>query len=150
MATKKATAHIECNKNGYFTVYTNDEFPFGFFGEGATIEAAKQDFLTTFDAFCNAHMKRTGEKVSAIFTFELDDSAIEEMHKINVIIKRDDNGIYLAEAQYQYNVGLYGTGATAEEALADLKKVCGEAREFCTELPNTEELTFNVIDENSI
>lgn len=147
---KECIAHIESNGNGWYSVYCEEEFPFGFFGEGATIEAAKQDFLTTFDAFCNAHMKRTGEKVSAIFTFELDDSAIEEMHKINVIIKRDDNGICLAEAQHQYNVGLYGTGATAEEALADLKKVCEEAREFCAELPNTEELTFNVIDENSI
>jgi hypothetical protein len=48
---------------------------FGFFGEGCSIEEAKQDFIAVFEAFCKDHLKRTGEVVEATFTFVLDESA---------------------------------------------------------------------------
>ena len=68
------------------------------------------------------------------------------MEVINVIIKREDNGMFLAEPQHNYPVGLHGYGKTVEEALADLRTVCNEAREFCPELPDFE---FNVLYEVS-
>lgn len=140
-------AHIESNGNGWYSVYCNEEFPFGFFGEGATIEEAKEDFLATFKGFSIDHHKRTGEMVEANFTFELDASAIYEMKKIDVLIKREDNGMFLADPQHQYKVGLYGYGKTVDEALADLRKVCKEACDFCAELPDVAELEFNIISE---
>ena len=63
------------------------------------------------------------------------------MEQINVIIKREDNGMFLAEPQHSYPVGLHGYGKSADEAVRDLRVVCEEAREFCPELP---EFEFNV------
>ena len=63
------------------------------------------------------------------------------MEKINVIIKREDNGMFLAEPQHEYHVGLHGYGRTADAAVEDLRTVCEEAREFCPELP---EFDFNI------
>ena len=39
--TKEYIAHIESNGKGWYSVYCEEQFPFGFFGEGATIEEAK-------------------------------------------------------------------------------------------------------------
>ncbi len=73
---KKYEAHVESNGAGWYSVYCKDEFPFGFFGEGASIEEAEQDFLATFEAARAAHKKRTGEDVQASFSFVKDMSAI--------------------------------------------------------------------------
>lgn len=45
---KQCTAHIECGNDGFYSVYVEEDFPFGFFGEGRTVKEAKQDFLGTF------------------------------------------------------------------------------------------------------
>lgn len=66
---KEYKAYIEDNGAGWYSVYCKDEFPFGFFGEGATIEEAKHDFLATFEAFREDHKAHTGEDVQASFTF---------------------------------------------------------------------------------
>jgi len=63
------------------------------------------------------------------------------MEIINVIIKRGEDGMFLAEPQHNYNIGLHGYGKTAKDAIEDLKTVCEEAKEFCPELPNFE---FNI------
>ena len=55
---KEYVAHIESNGNGWYSVYCNEEFPFGFFGEGATIEEAKEDFLATFKGFSIDHHEK--------------------------------------------------------------------------------------------
>lgn len=73
---KKIKAHIESNGNGWFSVYTNHEFPFGVIGEGATVEEAKTDFLNVFSEMSKMHEERTGQCVKAEFEFELDMSAI--------------------------------------------------------------------------
>ena len=95
MTTKKATAHIECNKNGFYSVYTNDEFPFGFFGEGKTQEEAMEDFVETFKAFRDDHQKQTGEYVEAEFDFVMDISALLQEFKdiINLRALSDVTGI---------------------------------------------------------
>ena len=73
---KNCIAHVESNGAGWYSVYCEEEFPFGFFGEGATIEEAEQDFLATFDAFRAAHKERTGENIEAEFSFVKDMSAV--------------------------------------------------------------------------
>ena len=95
MEKRLATAHIECNSTGYFSVYTNDEFPFGFFGEGATVESAKKDFLATFEAFRADHKESTGEEIDAEFTFVYDMSAVLQIYKdiINMRALADTTGI---------------------------------------------------------
>lgn len=73
---KEYEAHVESNGAGWYSVYCNEEFPFGFFGEGATVEEAERDFLATFDAFRAEHKERTGEDVQASFKFVKDMSAV--------------------------------------------------------------------------
>ena len=145
--TKEYIAHIESNGKGWYSVYCEEQFPFGFFGEGATIEEAKQDFLTTFDAFRDNHHKKTGEYIEATFTFVMDISAVMEssLKKIKVLIEQDDNGMILATPQHEYKVGLYGYGQTEEVAMEDLYSICEEAREFCPNLPRINELEFDII-----
>ena len=63
MASQKIIAHIESNKNGFFTVYYNEDLPFGCFGEGRSAEEAVKDFQKVFEALRQDHLKRTGEKL---------------------------------------------------------------------------------------
>lgn len=74
--SKKYEAHVESNGAGWYSVYCNEEFPFGVFGEGATIEEAERDFLAVFNEMRAAHKERTGEDVQAEFTFVKDMSAV--------------------------------------------------------------------------
>ena len=69
---KEYEAHVESNGAGWYSVYCNEQFPFGFFGEGATVEEAERDFLATFKAFRDEHKARTGEDIQASFTFVKD------------------------------------------------------------------------------
>ncbi len=95
MATIKSIAHIECNSTGYYTVYTNDEFPFGFFGEGRTVQKAKEDFIATFEAFRDDYKESTGEYIDADFEFVYDISALLQEYKdiINIRALADVTGI---------------------------------------------------------
>ena len=95
MKKRQATAHIECNSNGYYSVYTNDEFPFGFFGEGHSANEAKEDFIATFNAFRADHKASTGEDVDADFAFVYDTSALLQEYKdiISFAALADTTGI---------------------------------------------------------
>ena len=73
---KEYEAHVESNGAGWYSVYCNEQFPFGVFGEGASVEEAERDFLATFEGFREEHKARTGEDVQAAFTFVKDMSAI--------------------------------------------------------------------------
>lgn len=77
----KIIAHIEGGNDGWYSVYFNEDLPFGCFGEGRTIEDAKNDFLGTFEAFCKDHFERTGELVEAEFRFVYDASAFLQHYK---------------------------------------------------------------------
>ena len=74
--SKEYEAHVESNGAGWYSVYCNDEFPFGVFGEGATIEEAERDFLAVFNEMRANYKERTGEDVEATFTFVKDISAV--------------------------------------------------------------------------
>ena len=74
--TKNYEAHVESNGAGWYSVYCNEEFPFGVFGEGATIEEAERDFLAVFEGMRANYMERTGKNVEATFSFVKDISAI--------------------------------------------------------------------------
>ena len=69
MNTQKVKARIECNKNGFYTVYCDAELPFGCFGEGRTADAARMDFLNLFETMRQDHLLRTGENVEVGFEF---------------------------------------------------------------------------------
>lgn len=81
MEKKHIKAHIECNSNGFYTVYHNEDLPFGFFGEGYSVKEARQDFLDTFEAMRQDHLERTGENVEAEFEFVYDASAFLQYYK---------------------------------------------------------------------
>ncbi len=74
--TKHYEAHVESNGAGWFSVYCNEEFPFGVFGEGATIEEAERDFLAVFEGMRANYKERTGKDVEATFSFVKDMSAV--------------------------------------------------------------------------
>jgi len=74
--TKNYEAHVESNGANWYSVYCNEEFPFGVFGEGATIEEAERDFLAVFEGMRANYKERSGEDVEATFTFVKDMSAI--------------------------------------------------------------------------
>ena len=73
---KKCEAHVESNGAGWYSVYCNENFPFGVLGEGATIEEAERDFLAVFNEMRTNYKERTGEDVEATFTFVKDISAV--------------------------------------------------------------------------
>lgn len=66
------------------------------------------------------------------------------MAQIKVIMKREDSGMFLADPQHNFKVGLHGYGKTADEALNDLRCVWEEAQEFCPELPEVSAMEFVV------
>ena len=74
--TKHYEAHVESNGAGWFSVYCNEEFPFGVFGEGATVEEAERDFLAVFEGMRANYKERTGKDVQATFSFVKDMSAV--------------------------------------------------------------------------
>ena len=73
---KNYEAHVESNGANWYSVYCNEEFPFGVFGEGATIEEAERDFLAVFNEMRENYRVRTGKEVEATFTFVKDMSAV--------------------------------------------------------------------------
>ncbi|MBR6846850.1 MAG: helix-turn-helix transcriptional regulator [Bacteroidales bacterium] len=77
----KIIAHVEGGNDEWYSVYFNEDLPFGCFGEGRTIEEAKIDFLGTFDAFRQDHFQRTGENIEAEFEFVYDASAFLQHYK---------------------------------------------------------------------
>lgn len=81
MKKRKIKAHIECNNDGFYTVYFEEDLPFGCFGEGRSAKEAKEDFLGVFEAMRLKHLERTGENVEAEFEFVYDASAFLQYYK---------------------------------------------------------------------
>ena len=73
---KNYEAHVESNGANWYSVYCNEEFPFGVFGEGATVEEAERDFLAVFNEMRENYKVRTGKDVEASFSFVKDMSAV--------------------------------------------------------------------------
>lgn len=78
---KKYKAHIECNKDGFYSVYVEEGLPFGVIGEGKTVEAAKSDFLAVYEAMRQDYREETGEDVLAEFCFVTEISALLQQYK---------------------------------------------------------------------
>lgn len=70
---KEVTAYIEQNNQGWYSVYTDENFPFGFFGEGETAQVAANDFQAVYNAmkedYEQEHYTQLGE---VHFTFKYD------------------------------------------------------------------------------
>ena len=74
---KEVTAHIECNGSGFYSIYVeHGDLPFNFFGDGATEQLAREDFMAVYEAMREDYKERTGEDVEATFTFVKDISAV--------------------------------------------------------------------------
>lgn len=78
---KEIEAHIESNGQGMYSVYVEENLPFGLIGEGFSIEEAKADFMAVYEGMREAHKKRTGEEVSYKFRFVTDMSAFLANYK---------------------------------------------------------------------
>lgn len=78
---KEIEAHIESNGQGMYSVYVEENLPFGLIGEGFSIEEAKADFMSVYEGMREAHKKRTGEEVSYKFRFVTDMSAFLANYK---------------------------------------------------------------------
>lgn len=74
-------AHIESNSKGFYTVYFNENLPFGCFGEGYSANEAIADFKNVFEAMRLDHLKNTGENVDVDFDFVYDASAFLQHYK---------------------------------------------------------------------
>ncbi|MBR5982670.1 MAG: helix-turn-helix transcriptional regulator [Bacteroidales bacterium] len=81
MEKRHITAHIECNSNGFYTVYFDDELPFGCYGEGYSANEAREDFLKVYEGMRLKHLERTGENVEVEFDFVYDASAFLQHYK---------------------------------------------------------------------
>lgn len=81
MENRHIKAHIECNNSGFYTVYFEEDLPFGCFGEGFSAKEARENFLATFEAMRKEHLERTGENVEAEFEFVYDASAFLQYYK---------------------------------------------------------------------
>ncbi len=78
---KEIEAHIESNGQGMYSVYVEENLPFGLLGEGTTIEEAKADFIAVYEGMREAHKARTGEEVSYKFRFVIEMSAFLANYK---------------------------------------------------------------------
>lgn len=81
MEKRMVQAHIECNNTGFYTVYCEEDFPFGFFGEGFSADEARVDFVECFKAMRDDYFEQTGEFIDAEFTFVYDASAFLQHYK---------------------------------------------------------------------
>ena len=81
MEKRMVQAHIECNNTGFYTVYCEEDSPFGFFGEGFSADEARVDFVECFKAMRDDYFEQTGEFIDAEFTFVYDASAFLQHYK---------------------------------------------------------------------
>ncbi len=70
---KKVLAFIEQNKDGFYSVYTNEDFPFGFFGEGDTAQEAIDDFKAVYAAMKENYEQDHNTRIEDVeFVFKYD------------------------------------------------------------------------------
>lgn len=93
---KKIEAHIECNSSGFYSIYIeHGELPFWFFGDGESVDKAKEDFYAVYEAMKSNYKTEHGEDIDAEFSFVYDASAILQEYKeiINLRALADTTGI---------------------------------------------------------
>lgn len=126
---KQYTAHIECNSTGWYSVYVEEDTPFGLIGEGNTEQEAIQDFLAVYEAMRKAHYERTGERCEMSFRFVLDMSALLNKYKnfISLVGLSKLTGINKAQLS-QYVCGTRKPSPKTEE------RIKASVRAFAQEL----------------
>lgn len=129
MEKRHITAHIECNSNGFFTVYHNEDLPFGFFGEGYSAKEAKEDFLATFEAMRQEHEERTGERIEVEFEFVYDASAFLQHYKGMLTLA----GLSRMTGINKVQLSQYVTGRRHPSAKTQ-EKIKASVRQFAEEL----------------
>lgn len=80
---KKLKAIIETGSDNTFNIYVEQDTPFGFFGEGKTVELAKQDFINSYHEMKELYKEETGKEVAFEFGYKYDtESFFEYFSKI--------------------------------------------------------------------
>ena len=69
---EKIRAIIETGEDNTFNIYLEKELPFGFFGEGESVEEAKEDFLNSYQEMKVIYEEETGVKVDYDFFYKYD------------------------------------------------------------------------------
>ena len=69
---KNRIASIETAEDTTYNVFIKERLPFGFFGEGNTIEEAKQDFIDAYHEMKVRYEAQTSKKIKHTFIFEYD------------------------------------------------------------------------------
>lgn len=129
MEKRHITAHIECGTDGWYSVYHNEDLPFGFFGEGRTAEDAKADFLGTFEAFRKDHQECTGERIEVEFEFVYDASAFLQHYKGMLTLA----GLSRMTGINKVQLSQYVTGRRHPSAKTQ-EKIKASVRQFAEEL----------------
>ena len=69
---KTLKAIIETGEDNTFNIYVEQDTPFGFFGEGETVEQAKSDFMNSYNEMKELYKEETGNEVSFDFNYKYD------------------------------------------------------------------------------
>ena len=120
---KNCVAHIEKNDDGLYLVHSEEEFPFSFCGQGHTINEAVKNFLSVFDMVRTIYNKKhTWDIVDAKFSYMIQNYAITENMKVDVLIQYfEDWNMYEASSE-QLNPYFEGQGQTIDQAIQCLKR----------------------------
>ncbi len=78
---KEVIAHIESNGRGFFSIYVEEDLPFGLIGDGYSVEEAKADFLAVYEASREDYKETTGKDEEFSFRFVMDASAFLQQYK---------------------------------------------------------------------
>lgn len=129
---KEIKAHIECNKNGFFSVYVEENLPFGIIGEGKTAQEAKTDFLNVYEEMRKSYKRRTGKDVDLSFKFVMDASAFLQSYKGVLSLSGLSRIVGINKAQLSQYV--CGTRHPSPKTHAKIKKAI---KEFADELSHS-------------
>lgn len=71
----KIKVFIETGSDLTYNAYTNEDLPFGVFGEGETIQETKDDFIETFEELLNEYNQESNTNLKYSFEFKYDISS---------------------------------------------------------------------------
>ena len=123
------TAYIERQKGKYVTVYHKEDLPFGFFGEGYSVEEAVKDFECSYEGMKALYEKEAGmvfeDKI--IFEYKHDTATLleEVAPYINMAALAKETGINPVLLR-RYKKGEYVSETQSERILKGINIICSK------------------------
>ena len=115
---KEVIAHIESNKKGFFSIYVEEDLPYGIIGDGYSVEEAKEDFLAVYEASRADYKDRTGEDIEFSFRFVMDASAFLRHYKGGLSLAGLSHVVGINKAQLsQYVCGTRNPSPKTQEKI---------------------------------